>query len=343
MRWLLVTNYGNPGDEFARMGVERIIETVDPDPVFSSVRRDPPPDCGETPISVARPFDIAVVCSMPGFWSHPSKENPAQNNSPTAHHSWSYYNGWLASKGTLLVAGFGTYLTYKRFPLEYNVDNRAYLCHTFGHWLRKKCAAHYCRSTLGRALFGQNTPCHPCPSIFAGMDKPRARDLKLCNFMSRGAHYPWMDLKEANKMEKMLPRLAEYLLDRGFTFMAHRQIEHELAIKLGWAEDEIVNWKDVGTEPFLDTYSRAQCYIGNRIHGAIVSRSFGANTLCIGYDSRLRAVEDVGGTITTPRRFKANLLQNWLDDTALDMPLDRLLAEQRKHFKKVYNKAKRNK
>jgi len=340
MRWLLVTNFGNPGDEFARIGVERLIYSVDKDATFEYVRRDPPDNCEDIPIHVPREYDVAVVCSMPGFWSHMNEEK--KHECCTTHHAFDVYTNGYLSKKPLIMAGFGCYLTYKRYPVDLNIVKRSTVVPVFKRML-DRCTAVYSRTSLARPIFGNSIQCCPCPSIFAGMDLERRRDLKICNFMPGGAHYPGLNQRESEKMDVMAPKLANFLLSEGYTFVAHCQGEKELATILGWDDDNIIAFdreRDQGKAfELLKVYSRAQSYIGNRIHGAIVSRSFGANALCIGYDTRLRAVEDVGGVVCTPKTFRPALFREWLADTAFDMNLDGLFRTQQEIFKCALDKA----
>lgn len=339
MKWLLITNFGNPGDEFARTGVEEIIRAVDTAPVFEIVRRDTPSGCDEIPIHVPRDYDVAVVCSMPGFWSYLENGKP---NSAVNHHAFEVYSKGYLSRKPLIVAGFGCYLTYKRFPLELNIDRRDYVVPMFLKML-KQCRVAYARERTGASIFG--VPWHPCPSVFAGKRLARARDLNLCNFMPEGAHYPWMDPWEAAAMQDLAPKLARYLLDQGYKFMAHKPEEFDYAIMLGWAEEDIICFhgglltpraaEDEAAKRFLRYYSRARSYIGNRIHGGIVARGFGASVLCVGYDSRLRAVEDVGGVICTPRTFRPQFFRAWLRDESLEPPLEKWFRDQCEVFRKA--------
>jgi hypothetical protein len=321
------------------MGVKEIIESVDPSPVFETVRRDAPPDCQEAAFHLPREYDVAVVCSMPGFWSYPG-------NNAVSHHAFDIYTNGYLSKKPLIMAGFGCYLTYKRFPVEVNIERRDYVVPAFLRML-KGCSAAYSRERTGATLFG--VPWHPCPSVFAGMLLACPRDLDLCNFMPRGAHYPWMDPREADRMDETAPKLARYLQERGFKFMAHCPEEFDYAIMLGWAEDDVIlfhgdQWKSRAEESkaaqeFLSYYARARSYIGNRIHGGIVARSFGAKVLCIGYDTRLRAVEDIGGVICTPKTFRPQLFRNWLADKPLFPPMAQWFRDQQAIFKKVMAEA----
>jgi hypothetical protein len=158
-----------------------------------------------------------------------------------------------------------------------------------------------------------------------------------------------MDPREADRMDELAPKLARYLLDRGFKFMAHNSDEFDYAMILGWIEDDIILFgggagvarkeESKAAQEFLSYYARARSYIGNRIHGGIVARSFGANVLCIGYDTRLRAVEDVGGVICTPKTFRPQLFRNWLADKPLFPPMAQWFRDQQAIFKKVMAEA----
>ena len=41
MKWLLITTIGkNPGDEFIRVGVKKLIESVDPNPTYILIDKE---------------------------------------------------------------------------------------------------------------------------------------------------------------------------------------------------------------------------------------------------------------------------------------------------------------
>ena len=67
--------------------------------------------------------------------------------------------------------------------------------------------------------------------------------------------------------------------------------------------------KDV--DLILDQYAMCSRYFGNRIHGAIISRSIGAESWCVGTDSRLEAAKLAGVRVNTPEQLDLDQLNEW--------------------------------
>ena len=84
MRWLLITNTENrnPGDEWIRIGVQRLIREVDKSPEYILRNKEFIED-QTTPVE----FDRAIWCGSPLFWSHES-QNCWEN------HWW---RAWMAA------------------------------------------------------------------------------------------------------------------------------------------------------------------------------------------------------------------------------------------------------
>jgi len=295
MNWLLVTNYcweaPNPGDEWARLGVEQILRTVDPAAKFIFRRRDHGREIHWKPAQ----FDYAVVCSMPGFWSHGSYSSMA------THESFGPYTTWLSDRKQLFLAGVGTnFYLNGAWPGTFNVAERI-------RWradvdrLLSRCAGVYIRDKLADTtqLFGVHVRAMPCPSIFAGLGFPAVpvKTRKLCNLMRYGTHYPEnCGSIQVQTWGSWVKPLAKELIDRGFVFAAHTNAEMRFARELGF--QNII--PPISAEVLLREYSGCRQYFGNRVHGAIVARSFGADVTCIGMDTRLAAVDMVGGTAYAP-------------------------------------------
>src|SRR5882672_4191601 len=99
MKWLLITTLGtNPGDEFARFGVQRLIRDVDSEPKFFLVNKESPT------INQPVEFDRAVICGMPLIWSFPWPES----RSPARCVPWwqSLMRGWI-SRDPRKLCGIG--------------------------------------------------------------------------------------------------------------------------------------------------------------------------------------------------------------------------------------------
>jgi hypothetical protein len=298
MKWLLITNNGNPGDIWVRLGVQEVIRHFDKDPTWIIRERDhraKDPYQGLTEPEGGLDFDYSVVCGMPLIWSH--FESNGQHSSTTQHASWSALNGWLKPE-KMIVAGFGIYLACPNSLDEWKMVNQEKILGRIRKFLNR-CKIAYARSPLIEQLIPGIGHLH-CPSTLC-LKPAKVRDLKLCNFMPGGTHYPHLAPEAAKVMKSKRPELARKLIEAGFHFAAHRRAERDIALELGWPKDRIFLWMYDGTGVnMLDIYSRCAKYIGNRIHGGIMSRAAGAEVIVIGSDTRLAAVKYVGGEVYTP-------------------------------------------
>lgn len=313
MRWLLITNHGNPGDEAVRLGVERIIRSVDTSPNISTVERDHGNE-------ISRPrsdFDQAIICGMPLIWSWFNRDREES----TRHYGpWSAISGWLADSGKLSIAGFGIYLMFEEFPDRIQFPNEGPILEDLRK-LFSKCRLVYSRSPLAKRYF-PDIKVAPCPSVFAEMEGTISRELKLFNLMPGGAHYPSRNTDEQFAWGKMIGPVSCLMQERGFKFVAHHPSEADLAFKkYGWKKEDCFVY--AGGETLRDaeltlrltrTYARCSHYFGNRIHGAILARSFGASAWCMGYDTRLFDVQFVGGKVCTPTSMPSlEEIQKWIE------------------------------
>ena len=105
----------------------------------------------------------------------------------------------------------------------------------------------------------------------------------------------------------------------------------ELARSVGWPQDRIVAY---GGDPhlLLETYAQGRQYVGNRVHGAIISRAAGADTWSIGTDCRQEAVRLAGARVTAPSELDLTELADWVaadpagEPLSLDSELEAQLA-----------------
>lgn len=306
MRWLLISNNGNPGDIWVRIGIQEIIRRLDAKPKFIIRERDyreVDPHHGLTEPEEPLDFDHSVLCGMPILWSH--TEPDGKKSSTVQHASWEPLTGWCSSNGRMIVAGFGILLFCPEKQYEWQQPDPKVV-----EKLQKffdTCPLVYSRSPLAKQYFPKVNHLH-CPSVLA-LPQDREKDLKLANFMPGGGHYPGMATEAVKKMEAMMPDLAKRLIADGFHFAAHRNAERDLALELGWTADKIYTWRSTGK--LLDVYARCSRYFGNRIHGAIVSRAVGAECTVISYDTRLATCRNMGIQTFTPAEFEF-FSDNWI-------------------------------
>ena len=323
MKWLLITNNGNPGDIWVRLGVEVIVRHIDPKAEFNYRERDyreNDPHEGLKEPDGGLKSDCVVVCGMPLLWSH--RESDGSISTTVQHASWPALTGWCCKPNRMIIAGFGLYLPCPDGIATATLADAGILP-AIADWF-SKCAFVYSRSPLVGQFF-PGVPWLHCPSILALPGTGMARDVKLCNFMRGGAHYPALAPDAAKIMDDEMRELAPILIQSGYYFVAHRTAEAELALELGWPKGAIFRWgwDNCGVR-LLDLYARCSKYIGNRIHGGIMSRANGADVIVIGYDTRIADVQSMGGEVFTPFEAKQgrSRLKSWIESPARLMPYD---------------------
>jgi len=308
MRWVLVSGFDNPGDEWARFGVIDLIRAADPDAKLTEI--DKLNAEAQSPI----PCDRVVFCGQPLVWAHP-------RSTTIDIEWWEAMNTWMAEDAKLIIAGFGAFLQYDPNG-ETKIERRSEvvqgLCGLF-----LKARACYSRSPVIQRVVGRDEfPTHPCPSIFAGRWMEKKRDRRLCSIMPGGTHYPSLDEGRAAEWETKEAAVVQVLQDAGFFLMAHSKVEADMARdKHGWPSDRIVGYKG-DAMGFLAEYSRCAKYFGNRIHGAIVSRGFGAEARVCAADTRMEDVRYAGGEACFPEHLDIDELKEWAHRDPVYKPMD---------------------
>lgn len=321
MRWLLITNNGNPGDIWVRLGCESIIRDLDPKPVFIIRERDyrkGDPHNGLTEPEGDIEFDYSVICGMPLLWSH--KEPSGEVSSTVQHKSWHPITTWLSTRDRMIIAGFGIFLLCPDGVEQFKFLDQDKLVPEIEK-LFSRCRLVYSRSPLAKTIFNGAVNMLACPSVLALPKLNKPPDLKLCNFMPGGSHYPHLAPEAAGVMELKMPAMARQLIEEDFWFVAHNEAERKLAAHLGWPRDRTFVWHHNGDgDRLLDVYARCCKYIGNRIHGGIMSRAAGADVVVIGYDTRLADVYAMGGQVFTP--FTIPDLTLWIKSPSRHVEFD---------------------
>lgn len=288
MKWLLITTrHTNPGDEFARIGVENIIRSVDDNPVFDLLNKE------DTEHWHEREFDRCIYAGMPLWWS-------MEGNECQDIFWWGpLIRGWpTKDPRKFMVLGSGSVYVDKIH------DTNRYMSAILETMERSWAV------TTRNSVFD-----HPgivdsiCPSAFAISNPSMARPFKLCNFMRDGGHFPHNDF-ELDHWDAILPLAVEWLLKGGFKFVAHTPAEVEYARELGWTPDNIFFFAKA--EDYLPVYNQAIAYFGNRLHGGAVCASIGARTWCVTHDSRLQFVKRLGALTTRPSEISRDALKAWI-------------------------------
>lgn len=290
MKWTLITTrHTNPGDEFARIGVQNLIRSVDDNPEFDLLNKENPEHWNE------REFDRCIYAGMPLWWS-------MEGNECQDIFWWGpLIRGWpTQDPRKFMVLGSGSVYVDK-----INDTNR-YMSAILETMERSWAV------TTRNSVFD-----HPgivdsiCPAAFAIETPSMARPFKLCNLMPDGGHFPHNDF-ELDHWDALLPQAVELLLQAEFKFIAHTTGERDYALSLGWTRDNIFFFETA--EEYLAIYRQAIAYFGNRLHGGAVCASIGAHTWCVTHDSRLQFVKRLGALTTRPSEINSAHLKNWVQN-----------------------------
>jgi len=279
MKILLIATGGmdNPGDQFIRLGVERLIR----DSRTANVKLVRISKENEKEIMTPQPFDKVIVCGMPLWW----------NNSVSTSQSIGWWGelirGWVSDrKNDFLVLGAGPVVGLGGLhdPEEFQAAMD---------------------ETVARAwkVTSRQPTGHPgiqesiCPAAFAVAPETLAPHRRLCNLMPHGAHDAHFNPGEAAVWRERLPSLAQELRSRGFEFVAHDAEEWRLA-RRWWSDNEI--HFPATAEHYLKLYSESRFFIGNRLHGAMRAAMNGTPAVAIGYDSRVDMLKPFTQNVFTP-------------------------------------------
>ena len=130
--------------------------------------------------------------------------------------------------------------------------------------------------------------------------------------MPIGAHYDDFGIEESKIWKTKVNQISDILLKNNFLFVAHSVKEKEFAVSLGWKINEnIVFYKSGRPEELVGLYSQAECFIGNRVHGAICSAAAGAEVLSIGFDSRQEAVKLLNAKAIKPSEINLSEIEEF--------------------------------
>lgn len=281
MRWLLITTRPglNPGDQFIRIGVERLIRIVDRRAEFDVLAKDDGED-----LLRRRPFDRAVLCGMPLFWNNPT--------SASQDEGWwgELIRGWPSeNRRRFLVLGAGSAVGLEMPEAERYLDA-----------IRWVIGRSYAVTTRNPVVDWPFLTDSICPAAFAlparTVETPAPR-LRLFNAMRNGAHDRHFNPGEADAWTRRLPRVAAWARENAFAFVAHDDLEADLGRELGF---ETV-FRTETPEELLEIYANCGAYVGNRLHGAMAAASAGARVAAIGYDSRMRMLDRLNVAQFYPR------------------------------------------
>jgi hypothetical protein len=144
-------------------------------------------------------------------------------------------------------------------------------------------------------LLNLDAPVIPCPSIFAGdrlSISPRAPEYVALNYMALGGHWSFGQKIDTGNWKKTFVDLYKAISEKTpVLIVCHDAFEHQQARSM--LPEAPLFFGSTASE-YLDFYSKAQCFIGNRVHGAYAVASFGRPAIVIGNDTRAHMMELVG-------------------------------------------------
>ena len=302
MKWLLITTAkrtpdtmgSNVGDEFAAIGVEKLINSVDTDAHIQFFNKEDPGawDKGKQPER-----DRVVICGMPLFWSFHGENN-------IDHWWWDYmWNGWMTLEPrTVLALGVGHVVLDGKVsnPEKYQKGMKQALARSWRIVAREPITDAY--PGIIDSI---------CPSAWCLDGQPHERKYRLCNLMPGGGHFGYA-IGGDDAWESKVQGISYALAAHDFLFVAHTLKESEYALAHGWPKERIRLFGNVWD--YLKLYSSAACYFGNRQHGAAVCASTGVPTWAATHDSRLGMVERLGGIATLPEAVTPSRIKSWLEN-----------------------------
>lgn len=293
MKWLLITNTQNrnPGDEWIRIGVQRIIRDVDPFPEFVLRNKEFVEDQ-----DAEVKFDKAIWCGSPLFWSH-------QYQGCWENYWWvKWIHGWLFNdKRKILVMGVGDVIGNEIH--DKTVYNEAIAT------VKSKC---WLLVTRNKICSDPEIQIACCPSVFALAGDKTPKTLNLCNLMPDGAHDSLLNEQESKAWHEKVKPFSEFLKNLGFEIVCHAAFEEEFIETLGWPKEKI-HRKPTTAEGYFPIYAKAKVFVGNRLHGAMLTIGAGGAAMAIGYDSRLGMVSYVNGTVVRPTELNFPTVKKWIN------------------------------
>lgn len=321
MNWLIISTLGkNPGDEFIRVGVNYLIKEIDNNAKIKVLDKE------TQSMSYSVEFDKCIWAGMPVFWSL------YQNNNWSINW-WKYMvGGWTSRvKNNFCVLGAGSFQDWS--DINRGLD-RASMSRSAKD-LSDNSFVVTARDPIVNNICNSSFPTLVCPAIFSTADKQKTESIKGCNLMPNGAHYDVFNPSEGNTWRSIQEDISHILISNGFKFFAHSDIELNHAISLGWKTEDIISYEGDPIK-MLEHYRNVDMFLGNRVHGCIVSRANGADVISCGYDSRQEAVKLSGAKAFLPSEIDLSMLSKWASSEPKEKPFD--LSSLKKEYIDIIKK-----
>lgn len=183
--------------------------------------------------------------------------------------------------------------------------------------LHNLCSVTTLRDKLSKRILnslGLDAPVITCPSIFARerLQIPsQAGDYVALNFMPLGGHYDYHGDSPV-QWEQTFTDFFKLISKRAKTVLAcHNQKEFKVAKKI--APDANIFIGETASD-YLNFYSRAQYFIGCRVHAAFATASFGKPAFVLGNDTRAKMTEELGLKSVCVKDVTVDLLMSKADE-----------------------------
>lgn len=317
---LITTLDTNIGDDFIRLGIQRVLRTVFPgsEPGWVMLNKHRPKmvwplwhPCRHMPLwapRLRRAFrhaggsrfhgcDAIVQCGAPVIWNGCAR---CEWNLPV----WQDVVRDLHERIPVVNLAIGSAYSLSAIPERIRSEaDRAFIRSILG----------YCRLTTARdalaqklvAELGGDIPLVPCSAglAFDVPDAPADGDLVLVNYMFKAGHYDFTNDIDGAQWEHVAATVLAHVARRfNVVFICHNQKEMDLAAQ------RFPQYKSVLPASVADyeQLARTGCLgLFNRLHAAVACAGMGIPSVAVGNDTRTMMVEEYGVPVFDVRRCSA--------------------------------------
>lgn len=170
-------------------------------------------------------------------------------------------------------------------------------CVNYIRELHGLCVVTTVRDTLSKRVLNSlslDAPVIPCPSIFARDQlgiKAREPKYIVLNYMPTGGHFGMNQELDSGKWEKTFADFYHKLSEtEDIILVCHNERERSATNKI---LPGAKIFSATTAAEYLQFYAGAQFYIGNRVHGAFATASFGRPAFIVGSDTRARMADEL--------------------------------------------------
>ena len=348
----LITTLGtNIGDDFIRMGIQRVLRAAFPglEPRWEMLNKHAPKTVWPVghPCRYLPPWtprwrrmsrrawgsrlhgcDGIVQCGAPVIWDGCAR---CEWNEPV----WQDVIKELHTRIPVMNLAIGSAYALSAIPDRIQGEaDREYIKSILSY-----CCLTTARDSLAKKLvaeLGVDIPLIPCSAGLA-LDvpgSPAGGDLVLVNYMPKAGHYDFgNDIDEAGWERVMTDVLAHIAKNFQVVFLCHHRKEMDVAAK------RFPQYKSVLPES-INAYERlaqtGRVGLFNRLHAAVAFAGMGIPSVVVGNDTRIMMVKEYGLPVFDVRRCSAEelieafdrLLQCWEEERSRLLALRKSVLEQ---------------